>query len=344
MHAAVAGDDAKAVRRILERRASPDTMQNTVTPLMVAASIGSLRCASLLCEAGASVNMQRPSPEGGTALHAACQYGHEPLVALLLSHRADVMLSMGEIGGTPLHVACEMGHASCIRALLGASIDAHVLLTSARATGEVPLSLAARSDAVDAVDACLAAGARVNYALRDGATALLIAVESGALRCAKRLLEAGASTEAVCGGKTALHEALCPTDPAHAPALAVRRAAVGLLLEAKAESGRAWRGRTPLQLADALGDAGVHHLLATAAAASPPALTWQRVRIHGLQRAAAHNGKLGCVLEIAKEGRLAVALAGGKRLAVRAENAEPLPTVAIGVVLLGAHTALGRRL
>ena len=74
-----------------------------------------------------------------------------------------------------------------------------------------PLQEAARKGWLDGVDALLAAGARVDVEDEVGATALLLAVRSGRLTCARRLLEAGANPEGSPKARMSpLHESSTP--------------------------------------------------------------------------------------------------------------------------------------
>ena len=57
-----------------------------------------------------------------TALHSAALYGHQSLLELLLSHKADVN-SRETIGATPLHLASQEGHLASVVALLQAGAD-----------------------------------------------------------------------------------------------------------------------------------------------------------------------------------------------------------------------------
>ena len=57
-----------------------------------------------------------------TPLHYAAGYGHESLIQLLLSHKANVN-SKNRIGGTPLHLASHEGHLACVVTLLQGGAD-----------------------------------------------------------------------------------------------------------------------------------------------------------------------------------------------------------------------------
>ena len=57
-----------------------------------------------------------------TPLHCAAGFGHERIIKLLLSHKADVN-SRCKTGTTPLHCASQEGHLASVVALLQAGAD-----------------------------------------------------------------------------------------------------------------------------------------------------------------------------------------------------------------------------
>ena len=102
--------------------------------------------------------------ETTTALHKACEKGHQAVVSLLLHYGADIELQAGckpprrifmdhvhsETSKTPLQVAATEGHASIVRSLIqaGANIDHCSFYGSA-------LSIAAGADKVEVVETLL---------------------------------------------------------------------------------------------------------------------------------------------------------------------------------------------
>lgn len=68
------------------------------TPLMGAATSGSVELARLLLDKGALINAASSSGafEGQTALHGAAEAGHPEVVKLLLVHKADVNALTGK--------------------------------------------------------------------------------------------------------------------------------------------------------------------------------------------------------------------------------------------------------
>ena len=71
----------------------------------------------------AKASLPQRGPNGFGALHFACEYGHLPIVRLLLRSRA-APADRSDEGWTPLHRAALDGHAGVVSALLGANKDA----------------------------------------------------------------------------------------------------------------------------------------------------------------------------------------------------------------------------
>ena len=126
--------------------------------------------------------------EHSTALHAACQQGHEACARLLIEAGA-VVDARGASGTTPLMAACENGHAACAHHLIRAGADASIAdddnsataLHGAAGLGHAGL-VSMLLDSKAPVDAC-------DYA---GATPLIIASHQGHAACVRMLCRAGA--------------------------------------------------------------------------------------------------------------------------------------------------------
>ena len=91
-----------------------------------------------------------------TPLHIACEYGHLPIVAFLISKGSNLEAKF-EYGKTPLHIACENDHLPIVEYLLsrGAYIEAKDL------DGKTPLHFACMQGHLQIVDYLISAGANI---------------------------------------------------------------------------------------------------------------------------------------------------------------------------------------
>jgi uncharacterized protein len=99
-----------AVRLLLENGAKADAVASNPTqvmPLHSAASARNLEAARLLLEHGAPINARQQG--GWVPIHAAAQNGDRDMVALFLTHQADVQIANDE-RKTAAMVAREKGH------------------------------------------------------------------------------------------------------------------------------------------------------------------------------------------------------------------------------------------
>ena len=137
---------------------------------------------------------------GNTALHAACQEGHEDCVALLL--RVGAIVDRAGAGGvTPLIVACENGRIGVAKQLIGAK--ANVAFADAE-HGATALHSACQVGSADCVEALLTARAPLDAIDKAGASALVIAAYGGHARCVELLMGAGADDGLEYEGKLAV--------------------------------------------------------------------------------------------------------------------------------------------
>lgn len=113
--AAIDNDSAK-VRTLIGRGHLCDRDNSGYTALHYAARAGHLEICRMLLEAGIGVN-ERTHGGGATALHRAAMMGREPILKLLLAHKADALLQDSD-GKTALHRAAEKGHLESCRILL----------------------------------------------------------------------------------------------------------------------------------------------------------------------------------------------------------------------------------
>jgi ankyrin repeat protein len=161
------------------------------TPLLFAARSGDTASARLLLAAGANVN--DALPDGTSALVLAAHSGHGETAALLLEKGAKP--DAAGSGYTALHAAVLRSDLNLVKALLarGASPDLRTTKGTplrrdttdfnlpATLIGSTPYLLAARFLEADIMKTLAAGGADVKLAMRDGATALMLAtgVSSG---------------------------------------------------------------------------------------------------------------------------------------------------------------------
>ncbi len=167
------------------RSANPDGQ----TPLMLAASIGSLEVAKLLIARGADVN-QVETFRGQTALMWAASEGHADMVDLLLAHRADPS-PRAHFDDWPRQVTSEP--------------RAQFRQTG----GHTALLYAARSGCTRCALALIKAGADVDQPNPDGVTPLLNALDNRSYDIAMALLDHGANARAWdMTGRTPLYVAI----------------------------------------------------------------------------------------------------------------------------------------
>src|ERR1041385_7632667 len=142
--------------------------------LLNAAFKGDLGEVNKLIKREADVNAVNSG--GFTPLIAAAEKGHQKIVALLLTHGAEVKQATTDNGTTPLIVAAENGHRATVALLL----DKHADVTQARTDGKTPLFIAVEKEHPATVALLLDNGADVTQSRTDdGATALHIAVSQG---------------------------------------------------------------------------------------------------------------------------------------------------------------------
>ena len=219
-----------------------------VTPLWAACENGSAAMAETLLAAGADPNLALPF--GETPLMTASRTGNADVVSRLLAAGADVddATEEGASGAqTALMWAVAQQHPAVVEVLLahGADVNARsttftetvktistyanyglqcvpreeCYITEVRSGGFTPLLFAARVGDLASARLLVAAGADVNQAAPDGASALAIAALSGHGTVGAYLIERGADPNAAGGGYAPLHAAILHRDPVLAEAL-----------------------------------------------------------------------------------------------------------------------------
>jgi uncharacterized protein len=116
------------------------------------------------------------SPDGFTALHFACFFGHPEIAEFLLERGAEVnAVSRNELGVTPLQSAAAGTHARAAELLLRAGADVH----PAHPSGFTPLHSAAANGDRRTAELLLEHGADPARAKDDGKTPVDLAAENG---------------------------------------------------------------------------------------------------------------------------------------------------------------------
>jgi ankyrin repeat protein len=220
---AVEHDDKEMVRLLLRAGASPKTVNRYgVQPISLAAVNGSAPVLEMLLEAGADANAALP--EGETTLMTAARAGNTDAVQLLIARGADVNARDTSRGQSALMWAAARDNADVVRVLVksGADVNARTNRTGSTAggrrsesgntfqapapTGFTPYLFAVRAGAVRAADVLLQNGAKVNDALSDGQTALVVAAANAHWELADFLLDHGADPNLDAAGWNALHQ------------------------------------------------------------------------------------------------------------------------------------------
>src|SRR4051812_46838308 len=159
-------------------------------PLVDAVKSGDKPAALALLAQRVDVNL--PEPDGTTALHWAVHQNDLDLADRLIRAGAKVN-AKNDYGATPMSEAAVTADAAMIDKLLGAGADAE----SPNADGETALMVVARTSRVDAAQALLRRGAKVNAVEQwRGQTALMWAVAESQPAMVEALIAASAGVNA----------------------------------------------------------------------------------------------------------------------------------------------------
>lgn len=140
-----------------------------------ASAIGRLERAAMLVDQDPDL-VREWSPDGFTALHFACYFGHSDIARLLIERGSDIdPPSRNGLGVTPLQSASSGGHVHAVRLLLDAGAEIH----PPHPSGFTPLHSAAANGDRPTAELLLSRGADPARPKDDGKTAIDLARELG---------------------------------------------------------------------------------------------------------------------------------------------------------------------
>jgi len=209
LHVAALRDDVESVDVLLRAGANVKaTTRYGVSPLYLACVNGNAAIVEKLLAAGADPNSALP--EGETALMTAARTGSVGSIKALLAHGAAVNATEGWKGQTALMWAVAENNAAAAKALIEAGADIKARTRSGAFSAYL---FAARAGHIDAARVLLEAGADVNETLRDGTSALLLAIMNAHYEAAAFLVDKGADVNAAKQGWAPLHQVVWSRRP-----------------------------------------------------------------------------------------------------------------------------------
>lgn len=237
LHAAAAHGFVPMMQLLLEHGADPDAKDSTgFTPLMDAAEQGRTLAIRILLLAGAKVDAV--STVRRSALWLASSRGHAESVGYLLNHGADPILAASD-GQTALHIAAFNARPQAVRLLLEKRVPLNVVsrlgtplhcaaagplmravLAAQAKPGQKPATAGTAAESVACARLLVEAGASLEVADANGATALQIAAAFGNKEVLEILAakQKGGWTARDANGFTLLHHAARgPILPGYAP-------------------------------------------------------------------------------------------------------------------------------
>ncbi len=174
------------IEYMLKRGVNPNySIENGVTPLMLAVDNGHYKISEILIEYGANVN-SKPY-DGNTAIFAAVKNNNDSIVELLVKNNTQINVKNDQ-NLTPLHYASGFGYPYLTSFLIekGASINEKDL------NGNTPIMCSVYAGANVSTDILIESGADVNLPDKDGNTPLMVAAQFNDTVLIEKLINAKA--------------------------------------------------------------------------------------------------------------------------------------------------------
>jgi ankyrin repeat protein len=202
LHLAVQREDAPMVDLLLRSGANVKAANRYgVTPLYIATLNGNASLLERLLDAGADPNATMP--DGEPLLMTAARTGKVEALEKLIARGADVRAHEPAKGQSALMWAAAENNAAAVKVLVKAGADLH---ERSRGGSFTPFLFAVRGGHVETAGALLDLGAKIDDALPDGTSALVLATINAHYELAGFLLERGADPGSAAQGWTALHQ------------------------------------------------------------------------------------------------------------------------------------------
>mmetsp|Transcript_37518 Transcript_37518/g.83507 ORF Transcript_37518/g.83507 Transcript_37518/m.83507 type:complete len:211 (+) Transcript_37518:173-805(+) len=136
-----------------------DPTDGVLSEILECCEMGKFEELQELLNGNPDIDVNAAGPDGDTALHIACLYGHLDCVKALLEKGAFADTVNTEDGSTALHDACAGGYLQIAELVLAKAPET---VSLADEDGDTPLHNAARGNHLEVVKLLLAAGANTS--------------------------------------------------------------------------------------------------------------------------------------------------------------------------------------